>query len=182
VRYAPGMRPTRGRFVQSRIDAFLADPASPGRATRVIIVLTVGTVLIGSLVIWLLDPEEDFPDFATALWFTLQTVTTVGYGDVTPVTLLGRAVAGLVMVISLAFMAIVTALVTSTFVEAAQARRRDADTAAQDDANERLGKQLLELSARLTAIEGTLARLAGEPIVPAPSGEEPGAQTGPVDD
>jgi voltage-gated potassium channel len=143
-------------LIDGRVNAFLEDPASPRKATRVIIVLTVVTVLVGALVIWLFDPEEDFPDFATALWFTLQTVTTVGYGDVTPETSLGRLIAGVVMVVSIAFMTIVTALVTSTFVDAAQARRRKADTAARDDADLRLHVRIDEMMARLEAIESRI--------------------------
>lgn len=150
------MRLPLKRRIDDRIDAFLADPASPRKATQVMILLTVGTVLAGAIVIWLFDPEQDFPDFATALWFTLQTVTTVGYGDVTPETPLGRFIAGVVMVVAIAFMAIVTALVTSTFVDAAQARRRRADTAAQEDASHRVHGRLDEILARLEAIEARL--------------------------
>lgn len=150
------MRLPLKRRIDDRIDAFLADPASPRKAMQVMILLTVGTVLAGAVVIWLSDLEQDFPDFATALWFTLQTVTTVGYGDVTPETSLGRSIAGVVMVVAIAFMAIVTALVTSTFVDAAQARRRRADTAAQEDASHRVHGRLDEILERLEAIEARL--------------------------
>jgi hypothetical protein len=146
------------RRIDDRIDAFLANPASPRMATQVMIVLTVVTVLAGSIVIWLFDREEDFPDFATALWFTLQTVTTVGYGDVTPETSLGRAVAGIVMIVAIAFMAIVTALVTSTFVEAAQARRRKVDSAAESHESDRVHARFDEILERLNAIEARLAQ------------------------
>jgi voltage-gated potassium channel len=150
------MRPPR-RFVESRIDRFLSDPASPRSAIWIMVSLTVLTVLVGSLVIWLLDPEVDFPDFATALWFTLQTVTTVGYGDVTPVTTVGRVIAGIVMIVALAFLTIVTALVTSTFVEAAQSRRRKAETAVESDATDRLHARLDEIFGRLAALEDRIA-------------------------
>lgn len=150
------MRPPR-KFAQGRIDAFLNDPASPRNAIWIMVALTVLTVLVGSLVIWLFDREVDFPDFATALWFTLQTVTTVGYGDVTPVTTLGRTIAGIVMVVALAFMTIVTALVTSTFVEAAQARRRKLETKVESDATDRLHARLDEIIERLTTVEARLA-------------------------
>lgn len=155
------MRRPLKRRIDDRIDAFLADPASPRKATQVMILLTLATVLAGAVVIWLFDPEQDFPDFATALWFTLQTVTTVGYGDVTPETPLGRLIAGVVMVVAIAFMAIVTALVTSTFVDAAQARRRRSDTAAQEDASHRIHDRLDRIMERLAAIETRLAEVDG---------------------
>jgi voltage-gated potassium channel len=166
-------KPLKRRF-DDRVDAFLSDPASPRKATQVMVALTVLTVLAGSVVIWLFDREEDFPDFATALWFTLQTVTTVGYGDVTPETWLGRAIAGVVMVVAIAFMAIVTALVTSTFVDAAQARRRRADAAAQEDASDRVHGRLDEVIERLTAIE---ARLDAVDRSESPPGPPPSSTT-----
>lgn len=153
-------KPLKRRF-DARVDAFLADPASPRKATQVMIALTVLTVLAGAVVIWLFDPEEDFPDFATSLWFTLQTVTTVGYGDVTPDTTFGRAVAGVVMVVSIAFMTIVTALVTSTFVDAAQSRRRKAESVAQTDADDRVHARFDEILERLIAIEARLDGMDG---------------------
>ncbi len=163
-------KPLKRRF-DARVDAFLADPASPRKATQVMIALTVVTVLAGAVVIWLFDPEEDFPDFATSLWFTLQTVTTVGYGDVTPDTSFGRAVAGVVMVVSIAFMTIVTALVTSTFVDAAQSRRRKAESDAKSDADDRVHARFDEILERLNAIEARIAQTPGAPD--APAGRDP---------
>ena len=147
--------PVRG-LIERRIEAFRSDPASPLQATRVIIVVTVVTVLAASLVMWLVGAEKDFPDYGTALWFALQTVTTVGYGDVTPETGVGRLVAGVVMVVAIAFMAIVTAIVTSTFVDAAQSRRRRDDNTARVDADHRLEERLDEITRRLAAIEERL--------------------------
>ena len=45
--------------------------------------LTVAVVLLGALMMWLFDHGQ-YPTYGSALWFTLQTVTTVGYGDATP--------------------------------------------------------------------------------------------------
>jgi voltage-gated potassium channel Kch len=60
------------------------------------------------------------------LWWAIQTVTTVGYGDVAPKDVVGRVVAALVMLYGIAFIAIVTAVITSTFVARAS---RDYDAA-----------------------------------------------------
>ena len=75
---------------------FLEEPTSIGNAVRLVIGVTVATVLAGSAVIWLFD-RRDFPDYGTALWFSLQTVTTVGYGDVTPSDIVGRLATAAVM-------------------------------------------------------------------------------------
>jgi voltage-gated potassium channel len=134
---------------------FFEDPSSVKNAVRLIIVVTVLAVLLGSLAIWVLD-HRDFPDYGTALWFSLQTVTTVGYGDVTPTTVIGRLVAGVVMVTAIGFIAVFTAAVTSTFVEAARRRRGTADEAARRDADDRMHLRFDELSQRLDRIERRL--------------------------
>ena len=62
---------------------FQENPSSFRYAAAAIISTIVILVFAGALVIQLLSPDE-YPDYGEALWFTLQTVTTVGYGDSTP--------------------------------------------------------------------------------------------------
>ena len=50
----------------------------------------LGIVLVGGVIVWVFD-RRDFPDLGGALWYTLQTVTTVGYGDKVPTSGLGRS-------------------------------------------------------------------------------------------
>jgi voltage-gated potassium channel len=57
------------------------------------------------------------------MWWAIATLTTVGYGDVTPVTPLGRAIGGLVMLFGLAMFALPIAIVASGF--ASEIHRRD---------------------------------------------------------
>ena len=82
-------------------------------------VSTVITVVAG-LLVTLLEPET-YPSIGTGLWWAVQTVTTVGYGDNVPMNLAGRLVAVLVMFLGISFLTVVTAAITSTFV--AHARR-----------------------------------------------------------
>ncbi len=60
--------------------------------------------------------HREYPNIFIGMWWAIQTVTTVGYGDVTPKAVAGRIVAAIVMLEGIAFVAIVTAAVTSTFV------------------------------------------------------------------
>ena len=150
------------RPIRRGIRRFQDDPASPRNAALVIGGFTIIAVFAGSLVIWLFD-RRDFPDYGTAFWYALQTVTTVGYGDVTPVTGLGRFVGGVVMVVAIAFLTIVTALVTSTFVEAERRRREAQDEAVREASDERLHARFDEILERLTAIEARLADVDGGP-------------------
>jgi voltage-gated potassium channel len=119
------------------------------------IAITAGIVLVGGLVVWVFD-KQDFPDLGGALWYTLQTVTTVGYGDKVPTSGLGRVVGASVMLVAVALIAILTASITSTFVEAAQRRRRAADEVEVRASAEALQRSLDEIAARLAAIEAIL--------------------------
>jgi voltage-gated potassium channel len=152
------METPRNRILDRQVERFLADPASVKNAVIVIVTVTVLAVLLGSLVVWVFD-RRDFPDFDTAVWFMLQTVTTVGYGDVTPVSGLGRTVAGVVMIVAIGFVTIVTALITSTFVEAAQRRRRVVEDAADRERTEGVHTRLDEVVNRLAALEASFERL-----------------------
>ena len=137
----------------------MADPASVRNAAYVMIVFTVGIVLVGGVIVWVFD-SRDFPDLGGALWYTLQTVTTVGYGDKVPTEGVGRMVGASVMVVAVALIAILTASITSTFVEAAQRRQRAGVEAKERDSAEALQQQLVEISARLAAIEAELKQRA----------------------
>ena len=148
-----GMRP--GRAIRRAQDRFADDPASVKNAALLMIAITVGIVLAGGLIVWVFD-RQDFPDLGGALWYTLQTVTTVGYGDKVPTSGLGRVVGASVMVVAVALIAILTASITSTFVEAAQRRRRASDAAQERASAEALQQGLDDVVARLTAIEAIL--------------------------
>ena len=73
------------------------------------------------------------------MWWALQTVTTVGYGDVTPSRFSGRIIAAFVMLEGIAFLTIVIAAITSTFVARAAEEReiREAADEAADGATAR---------------------------------------------
>ena len=144
-----------GRPVRRAQDRFASDPASVKNAAFLMIAITVAIVLVGGLIVWVFD-SRDFPDLGGALWYTLQTVTTVGYGDKVPTSGLGRVVGASVMVVAVALIAILTASITSTFVEAAQRRRRAADEVQERASAEALQQGLDEVIAKLAAIEALL--------------------------
>jgi voltage-gated potassium channel len=133
---------------------FLENPASLRYATVAIISVTVAMVVIGALVIRIFDPDE-FPNIGESLWFTLQTVTTVGYGDITPADPVGRVVASLIMLTGIGFLTVVTASITSLFVQAAGRRVADEGSDAASDALARIEASLASISERLDRLEGT---------------------------
>jgi voltage-gated potassium channel len=134
-----------------------------------VVFYVVGTVTLIAFVASLavLDAERYAPDssittFGDALWWTMTTISTVGYGDRYPVTVEGRLVAVSLMVAGIALLGVVTASLASWFVEnlrrtgAAVERELDEVSADVDRAEAQLAAVLAELrsiNARLDALE-----------------------------
>ena len=83
-------------------------------------------------------PLAEYPEIGTAFWYILQTITTVGYGDVTPTEPIGQLIGAIFMMLGIAVLAILTASITSAFLDAKQAERRDQQDATRDDDQARL--------------------------------------------
>ncbi len=110
---------------------FLREPVSVRNAVNVIVTATAVVVVIGGVLLRVLDHHE-YSNIWVGMWLTLQTVTTVGYGDVTPTDVVGRIVAAAMMLQGVAFLSIITAAITSSFV--ARAQRERAVTGAAEEA------------------------------------------------
>ena len=82
--------------------------------------------------------------FSTALWWSITTATTVGYGDVSPTTGLGKAAAVLLMFLGIGFIGMLTSSLTNFF-----------DTSTDND----LEKELAELKQQNQELEDHLSRL-----------------------
>jgi voltage-gated potassium channel len=112
--------------VERRLERFRREPPSVKNAAAVIVIATALVVIGAGAAITLLDRQE-YPDVGVGMWWALQTVTTVGYGDVTPAHVTGRLLGAVVMLQGTAFIAIVTAVITSTFVARATRERASAE-------------------------------------------------------
>ena len=108
---------------------------------------TVAVVLLGALGVLIAEQEQNrtIGSFGDALWWAIVTATTVGYGDVSPVTTEGRIIAVILMLTGIGVIGVFTATVANAFFES------DSGEAAA-------------LAARLTAIEAKLDRLLLERV------------------
>ena len=122
-----------------------------------IIVANLTTVVVGGAILWLLDRRE-YEQITEAFWYTLQTITTVGYGDVTPVEPIGRFVGMVVMLLGIASLSILTATITSSFIEARQADRHAREAADERAFRVALEARLDDLIARLDRLDEARAR------------------------
>jgi voltage-gated potassium channel len=118
------------------------------RHALILIVASTATIVVVSATVMRLIDRRDFPSLGGALWWSVQTITTVGYDDVTPGSTPGRVVAGIVMLCGIALASVVTATVASAFFMSAQRRRSWDDPVVA---------RLDELSQRLESIERTIS-------------------------
>jgi voltage-gated potassium channel Kch len=99
--------------------------------------------------------RDEYPNVWVGMWWALQTVTTVGYGDVTPKDPSGRLVATVVLLYAIAFLAVITAVVTSTFVARANRELAALHLGETEEIRE-VDARLDEVLERLDRIESVL--------------------------
>jgi voltage-gated potassium channel len=140
----------RANLVERRMSRFLREPPSVRLAAGVIVTATAIVVVGAGVLIRVLDHTE-YGNIWVGMWWSLQTVTTVGYGDVTPHKTIGRVVGAFVMLEGIAFVAIVTAAITSSFVARAERELRAGEEEAEAD--------VVRLEARFDQVDSRLDRL-----------------------
>jgi len=84
------------------------------------------SIVFGTVGIMLFEKgnNDGFVHITDGLWWCIVTITTVGYGDISPITLPGKLVAGCIMFIGLAFYASLTGVVSETLVNKARRKKR----------------------------------------------------------
>jgi voltage-gated potassium channel len=125
-----------------------------GLRPRVAIYLVLGfwsaAVVIFGVLERLADPET-FGSIWEGMWWAVQTVTTVGYGDVVPNQTSGKVIAGILMLGGLSTLAVLTGAITSGFVAQAQRKQTEAET-------ERVMLELRDLKTQITTLREEIGR------------------------
>jgi voltage-gated potassium channel len=125
------------------------------RLAGIVTIVSALVVLVSGIALWLLErdrPDSTVRTFGEGLWWSLSTITTVGYGDHVPVTTLGRLIAGVVMVVGVAVIGAVAAIVAfamTLHVAFAEERAFEAGAGALEE----------RVDVRLDRIEALLAGL-----------------------
>jgi len=138
------LRPLGRRF-QKRVDQ---KGLRPRYAAYVIVAFWGLGVVVFGIVERLVDPDT-FDNVWLGMWWAIQTVTTVGYGDVVPQSTAGKVIASFLMLGGLVLFAVVTGAITSAFVTQTQ-RQMSGDPVMQ---------KLDEVTTQLEAVKADLARL-----------------------
>lgn len=104
-----------------KLGAYLAEVAmlaqalkASARKIQVFLTVVVMAVIIVGTVMYLVEgPANGFTSIPTSVYWAITTMTTVGFGDITPKTDLGRAIASLMMLLGWGVLAVPTGIVTA---------------------------------------------------------------------
>ena len=120
-------------------------------------------VLAGGSALWLIEggqPGSTLRSWGDALWWSLTTLTTVGYGDHVPVTTTGRLIAAGVMVAGVAVIGAVAAIVTLVVALRVAREEELAFEAAAETLEQRLDARLARIEAQLAGLDAQLKTLS----------------------
>jgi voltage-gated potassium channel len=138
----------------SRLTRVVSGP--PRRLVAYLAGVLTAVSILGGVIANLLAPQ-DFAGFGQAIWWAIETFTTVGFGDVVPTSTEGQVVASLLMIGGITTISAFTAIVTAAFVSV-QGRRLDLEhTRAEHDRDTAELAALTAIGDRLAAVEALLA-------------------------
>jgi voltage-gated potassium channel len=152
------------------------------RSIGAVLFILLLTLTISASLMYMIEGEaqpEGFSSIPAAMWWAVETLTTVGYGDLVPTTVFGKIMGGVVSIVGVAALALFTSLITVSFLDQLRQRRaalRQAVTArlaggslsageieAMEEFGERLGLPEAEAA---EVVEDTAHGRAGTAVCP----------------
>lgn len=88
----------------------------------IVLVIAIGTLMF---IIEGGSPGTQFTDLSTSIYWAIVTLTTVGYGDITPVTGMGRFLSSMVMILGYTIIAVPTGIVSANIIDTTREKARD---------------------------------------------------------
>ena len=138
--------------LERRLDRLIARAENPRKAAVVIATVTTSITVVAGILMRFVDPDN-FPTIGGGLWWAVQTVTTVGYGDHVPTNYTGQLLATIVMLFGIGFLTVITASITGAFVTRSSRERERGDAAADSSPSDQDVRSIHE---RLDRIEAML--------------------------
>jgi voltage-gated potassium channel len=130
-----GMIATRALQAERRL--------ASGTALRSVALITTLVVVVAGAAESFVD-DKDFPTIWDGIWWSVVTITTVGYGDLYPKSVEGRIIAMVVMLVGIGFLSVLTATIASRFIQT-------------DTHSEEVKEALARIEAELAAVKRQLA-------------------------
>lgn len=86
------------------------------------VILTI-VVIVGAFMYLIEGPESGFTSIPISIYWAIVTITTVGYGDISPATPIGQMIASVIMIIGYAIIAVPTGIITTEMAKAQQKQK-----------------------------------------------------------
>jgi voltage-gated potassium channel len=96
------------------------------RSIGAVLFILLLTLTISASMMYMIEGEaqpEGFSSIPAAMWWAVETLTTVGYGDLVPITVFGKIMGGVVAIVGVAALALFTSLITVSFLDQLRLRR-----------------------------------------------------------
>ncbi|ULH15090.1 ion transporter [Deinococcus sp. KNUC1210] len=111
-----------GRYLSEAGVLAQALRASAVKITVFLAVVLTLVLIIGALMYVIEGPQYGFTSIPTSIYWAIVTITTVGYGDISPHTALGKTLASITMIFGYGIIAVPTGIVTAGLTQASQPR------------------------------------------------------------
>ncbi|MGA1199708.1 MAG: ion transporter, partial [Candidatus Latescibacterota bacterium] len=92
--------------------------ASQRKITVFLFTVVTLSIIFGSIIYVVEDPNDGFTSIPRSVYWAIVTLTTVGYGDISPKTDLGQAIAAVIMILGYGIIAVPTGIVSAEFAQA----------------------------------------------------------------
>ena len=152
-----GHHPARARGLRRAVSKsagvrrpLLSDDLTARRAGVLIGATTLLVAIAGGILMRVVDRHE-FPTIGGGLWWSVQTITSVGYGDHVPTATAGKLLATVVMLAGIGFLSVVTASISAVFIESARKRRGRREAVTLEEIAERLDRIERQLEEQLAS-------------------------------
>ena len=87
--------------------------------------VSIVVILVGTLMYIIEGPENGFNNIANSIYWAVITLTTVGYGNIVPVTAMGKVLASCIMILGYAIIAVPTGIVSSELTKNRSSKKQD---------------------------------------------------------
>lgn len=137
-----------GAWISRKGDGVLTRSAVTAAALGTVLIVFIGSLMV--LNAERLAPGATITSFGESIWWSMETITTVGYGDAYPVTVFGRFVAVGVMLLGISLLGVVTASFSASLV------KRTNKGASEDDQQVALA-ELAEIRKTVASLQDQIA-------------------------
>ena len=111
--------------------------------------LCLTVMLLSAIVIYTVESPEQpqlFPNVLASLWWAVMTLTTVGYGDVYPITAVGRFFAGVISLVGIGIIAIPTGIIAAGFTTVMPKEEKEEIEEIEKEIEEEEGEKVIKLA------------------------------------